>query len=71
VGYIAHGDKRVYFTSYGEPLTCVQWDVTGEWVPEWVVEALNRLVDEGLIRMDLVAFPHPAEKHSMEKAEGD
>ncbi|MBN2081619.1 hypothetical protein JW859_05345 [bacterium] len=52
IGYIPHGDKRVYFTSFGEPLTCVQWEATGEWVPEWVVEALNRLLSEGYIKLD-------------------
>jgi len=49
VGYIPVDDKRIYFTSFGEALTCVQWDVTGEWVPEWVVDALDRLVNEGFI----------------------
>jgi hypothetical protein len=49
VGYIPDGDKRVYFTSNGEPLTCVQWQATGEWVPEWVVEALDKLLEEGYI----------------------
>lgn len=49
VGYIPVGDKRIYFTSFGEALTCVKWDVTGEWVPEWVVDALSKLVDKGLI----------------------
>jgi hypothetical protein len=49
VGYIPVGDERIYFTSFGEALTCVKWDVTGEWVPKWVVSALDRLVDEGLI----------------------
>ena len=32
IGYIPDGDKRVYFTSFGEPLTCVMWEATGEWV---------------------------------------
>lgn len=51
IGYIPDGDKRVYFTSFGEPLTCVKWDKTGEWVPEWVVDALNKLVDKGYIKL--------------------
>lgn len=51
IGYIPDGDKRVYFTSFGEPLTCVQWEATGEWVPEWVVDALDRLVEEGYITL--------------------
>ena len=49
VGYIPVDDQRIYFTSFGEPLTCVKWDVTGEWVPEWAVNALDRLVNDGLI----------------------
>lgn len=49
VGYIPVEGKRIYFTSFGEALTCVKWEETGEWVPEWVVNALNRLVAEGLI----------------------
>jgi len=56
IGYIPVGDKRVYFTSFGEPLTCVEWEKTGEWVPEWVVKALDKLVDGGYI----VLNPHPA-----------
>jgi hypothetical protein len=56
IGYIPVGDQRVYFTSYGEPLTCVKWEKTGEWVPEWVVKALDKLVDGGYIVLD----PHPA-----------
>jgi hypothetical protein len=51
IGYIPDGDKRVYFTSYGEPLTCVQWQATGEWVPEWVAEALDRLLEDGYIKL--------------------
>jgi hypothetical protein len=51
IGYIPEGDKRIYFTSFGEPLTCVKWDKTGEWVPEWVADALNKLVDKGLIKL--------------------
>lgn len=51
IGYIPDGDTRVYFTSYGEPLTCVKWDKTGEWVPQWVLEALNKLVDGGYIKL--------------------
>ncbi|GEM_PF-2062414 len=51
IGYIPDGDTRVYFTSFGEPLTCVKWEATGEWVPVWVVEALNRLLDEGYIEL--------------------
>lgn len=51
IGYIPDGSKRVYFTSFGEPLTCVQWEATGEWVPEWVVNALDRLLAEGYITL--------------------
>lgn len=51
IGYIPDGEKRVYFTSFGEPLTCVQWEATGEWVPEWVVEALDKLLAEGYIEL--------------------
>ena len=51
IGYIPSSDKRVYFTSFGEPLTCVKWEVTGEWVPEWVVDALDRLHEEGYIEL--------------------
>jgi len=51
IGYIPVGDERVYFTSYGEALTCVKWEKTGEWVPAWVVDALTRLVDEGYIEL--------------------
>jgi hypothetical protein len=57
IGYIPVGDKRVYFTSYGEPLTCVKWDKTGEWVPEWVVTALDKLVDGGYIILEPNAAP--------------
>jgi hypothetical protein len=56
IGYIPVGDKRVYFTSYGEALTCVKWEKTGEWVPEWVVAALDKLVDGGYIVLE----PPPA-----------
>jgi hypothetical protein len=52
IGYIPSGDKRVYFTSFGEPLTTVQWERTGEWVPEWALEALERLADEGYIELN-------------------
>jgi len=51
IGYIPDGDKRVYFTSFGEPLTCVQWAATGEWVPEWVINALDKLLAEGYIEL--------------------
>lgn len=51
IGYIPEGDKRVYFTSFGEPLTCVQWEATGEWVPEWVVDALEELLAKGYIEL--------------------
>ena len=51
IGYIPAGDNRVYFTSYGEPLTCVKWDATGEWVPEWVVVALKKLLEGGYIKL--------------------
>jgi hypothetical protein len=49
IGYIPVNDTRVYFTSFGEALTCVQWEATGEWVPLWVVDALDRLLAEGYI----------------------
>jgi len=52
IGYIPHGDQRIYFTSNGESLTCVEWEATGEWVPAWVVEALDRLLNEGYIKLD-------------------
>jgi len=52
IGYISDGDQRVYFTSYGEALTCVQWDATGEWVPLWVVDALDRLFESDVIVLD-------------------
>ena len=51
IGYIPDGDSRVYFTSFGEPLTCVKWEATGEWVPMWVAEALDRLLSEGYIKL--------------------
>jgi len=51
IGYIPHGEYRVYYTSFGEPLTCVQWEATGEWVPLWVVDALDKLLKEGLIKL--------------------
>jgi len=60
IGYIPSGDKRVYFDSFGEPLTCVKWEKTGEWVPEWVVAALDKLVDGGYIVID--THPAPAEE---------
>jgi hypothetical protein len=52
IGYIPDGDKRVYFTSFGEALTCVKWGRTGEWVPEWVAENLERLTADGYIVLD-------------------
>jgi hypothetical protein len=52
IGYIPSGDKRVYFTSFGEPLTAVKWEKTGEWVPEWTLAALDKLVDEGYIELN-------------------
>ena len=52
IGYIPNGDQRIYFTSYGEALTCVQWDATGEWVPLWVRDALDRLLMEDIIVLD-------------------
>jgi hypothetical protein len=52
IGYVPDGDKRVYFTSYGEALTCVLWERTGEWVPEWVAENLESLTAQGLIKLD-------------------
>jgi hypothetical protein len=52
VGYIQQGDKRFYFTNFGEALTCVKWAQTGEWVPEWVAEALQKLTDEGIIKFN-------------------
>lgn len=52
IGYIPHGDQRIYFTSYGEPLTCVQWGPTGEWVPLWVRDALDRLFAEEIIVLE-------------------
>ena len=51
IGYIPDGDRRIYYTSFGEPLTCVQWEATGEWVPLWVLEALNRLHAKGIIEL--------------------
>ena len=51
IGYIPDGGKRVYFTSFGEPLTCVKWDATGEWVPEWVAGSLDALLDGGYIEI--------------------
>jgi hypothetical protein len=52
IGYIAEGDKRIYFTSYGEALTCVKWERTGEWVPEWVAANLEKLTAGGYIVLD-------------------
>jgi hypothetical protein len=52
IGYIPDGDKRIYFTSYGEALTCVLWERTGEWVPEWVAENLEKLASEGYIKLE-------------------
>ena len=51
IGYIPSGDQRIYFTSYGEALTCVKWEETGEWVPQWVADTLNELLEEGIIKM--------------------
>ena len=51
IGYIPHGDTRVYYTSFGEPLTCVEWRATGEWVPLWVVDALDKLLQDGYIKI--------------------
>jgi hypothetical protein len=52
IGYIPLGDKRVYFTSFGEPLTAVKWEKTGEWVPEWAQPAIDKLADEGYIELN-------------------
>ncbi len=52
IGYIPNGDQRIYFTSYGEALTCVEWGATGEWVPLWVRDALDRLLKEDIIVLD-------------------
>ena len=52
IGYIPVDDTRIYFTSFGEPLTCVEWEATGEWVPLWVVDALDRLLAEGYIVLE-------------------
>jgi hypothetical protein len=52
IGYIPSGDTRVYFTSFGEPLTAVKWEKTGEWVPEWALPAIDKLVDEGYIELN-------------------
>jgi hypothetical protein len=52
IGYIPEGDKRIYFTSYGEALTCVLWERTGEWVPEWVAENLEKLTADGYIKLE-------------------
>ncbi len=51
IGYIPDGGKRVYFNHIGEPLTCVKWDATGEWVPEWVAGSLDQLLDGGYIEI--------------------
>jgi thiol-disulfide isomerase/thioredoxin len=51
IGYIPDGEKRVYFTSFGEPLTCVKWEATGEWVPEWALPALQKLLDGKYIEL--------------------
>ena len=61
IGYIPSGDKRVYFDSFGEPLTCVKWEKTGEWEPEWDVAALDKLVDGGYIVLNPEEAP-PAEE---------
>jgi hypothetical protein len=52
VGYIEQDAKRFYFTSFGEALTCVKWAQTGEWVPEWVADALQKLTDKGIIKFN-------------------
>lgn len=52
IGYIQDGDTRYYFTSYGEALTCVEWDRTGEWVPLWVRDALDSLFIDEVIVLD-------------------
>ena len=52
IGYVPDGDKRVYFTSFGEPLTCVKWERTGEWVPEWVADRLEQLAKDGYLKLD-------------------
>ena len=52
IGYIPDGDKRVYFTSFGEAETCVKWERTGEWVPEWVAENLEKLASGGYIKLE-------------------
>lgn len=57
IGYIPVDDTRIYFTSFGEPLTCVQWEDTGEWVPLWALDALEALEEEGYIRIDGVETP--------------
>jgi hypothetical protein len=55
IGYIPVEDTRVYFTSYGEPLTCVLWQKSGEWVPQWAIEALDRLETDGYIKLNPAA----------------
>ena len=52
IGYIPDGAKRVYFTSYGEALTCVLWQRTGEWVPEWAAANLEKLAGKGIIKLE-------------------
>jgi hypothetical protein len=52
IGYIPDGDKRIYFTSYGEALTCVLWERTGEWVPEWAAVNLEKLAADGYIKLE-------------------
>jgi len=52
IGYIPTGDKRVYFTSFGEGVTAVKWEKNGEWVPEWALPALDKLTDEGYIELN-------------------
>jgi hypothetical protein len=52
IGYVPDGDKRIYFTSYGEALTCVKWERTGEWVPEWVSANLEKLAAGGYIKLE-------------------
>ena len=51
IGYIELENQRVYFTKGGLSLTCVKWDRTGEWVPKWVYETLEKLAQEGWIKM--------------------
>jgi hypothetical protein len=54
IGYVPFAEQsvRVYFTSFGEPLTAYRWERTGEYVPAWVYEALDRLVEDGYIELN-------------------